>query len=271
MADLRCTPQVFSILTALVEERSGLAYTLRDLPLFENKAAARAADAGFESMLDYYYFLRYDDPDQRELDALIEALVVQETFFFRELTALEVAVESLIVPRVALGQRPRIWCAACATGEEPLTLAMLLAERNMLASVELIASDISERALSHARKGVYSVRALRQTPHQGLAARFLARRGNDLVADPALLAAIDFRRINLVDPPTLEPFDLILCRNVLIYFDDARVRHVVRNLSDCLAPDGVLTVGVSESLLRFATTLRCEELRGCFYYRKEST
>jgi chemotaxis protein methyltransferase CheR len=269
MPDLRCTPQVFTILTALVEERAGLSYTLADLALFEGKAAARAADAGFESMLDYYYYLRYDDPQQRELDALVEALCVHETFFFRELPALEVAVEALIEPLVQRGTRPRVWCAACATGEEVLTLAILLAERGLLSHVELIASDISERALAKARRGVYSVRALRQTPAER-AARYLVQRGSDLIADPALLAAIDFRRINLLDPPRLGACDLILCRNVLIYFDDRRVKQVIDRLASQLSPDGTLVVGVSESLLRFGTSLRCEELRGSFFYRKDS-
>ncbi len=263
--ELRCTPQVFSILTTLVEERAGLSYTLKDLALFESKVAVRAADAGFESMLDYYYFLRYDDPQHRELDALVETLTVHETFFFRERAALEVAVDVLLAPRIASGARVRVWCAACATGEEVLTLAMLLAERELLARTELIASDISERALAKARRGVYSLRALRHTPLQR-ASRFLEQRGDELIADPALLAAIDYRRINLLDPPALEPCDLILCRNVLIYFDDRRVKQVVGRLTSMLAPNGALVVGVSESLMRFGTALRCEEVRGSFFY-----
>jgi chemotaxis protein methyltransferase CheR len=270
MPDLSCTPQVFAILTALIEERTGISYTLRDRALFESKAAPRAADAGFESMLDYYYYLRYDDPERREFNALIEALVVQETFFFRELQALQVAIDELLAPRVAAGGRPRVWCAACATGEEVLTLAMLLAERNLLDEVELIASDISERGLARARRGVYSKRALRQTPHEGVAARYLSERGTELVADPALLTRIDFRLVNLLEPPELGLFDVILCRNVLIYFEDKRVRTVVERLGQMLAPGGALVVGVSESLLRFGTALRCEELRGSFLYRKES-
>lgn len=267
MTELRCTPQVFSILTTLVEEHAGLSYTLKDLPLFEGKVAARAADAGFESMLDYYYYLRYDDPDHRELDALVEALVVQETFFFRELPALEVAVDALLAPKIERGQRPRVWCAACATGEEVVTLAILLAERGLLAQVELIASDISERALSRARRGVYGVRALRQTPRER-AGHYLVQHGNELVAARSLLDAISFRRINLLDPPALGRCDLILCRNVLIYFDDRRVKQVVERLAQKLAPDGALLVGVSESLMRLGTGLRCEELRGSFIYRK---
>ncbi|HEY6881238.1 MAG TPA: protein-glutamate O-methyltransferase CheR [Polyangiales bacterium] len=268
MAELSCSPQVFAIMTALVEERSGMSYSLQDRPLFEAKAGARAVDAGFESMLDYYYYLRYDDPQHREFDALVEALVVQETFFFRELPPLQAAVDGLLVPRIEGGARPRVWCAACATGEEPLTLAMLLAERNLLDKVELIASDISTRALDKARRGLYSPRALRHTPLAGTAARYLTPHGAELRAEPALLSAIDFRCVNLLDVPALGSFDLILCRNVLIYFDDRRVRSVVDKLAQMLVPGGALLVGVSESLLRFGTSLHCEELRGAFFYRK---
>ena len=115
--------------------------------------AARAPEAGFESLLDYYYFLRYDAGGAKELDALIDALVVGETYFFRELPPLEVVVGELVAPAVAAGRRPAIWCAACATGEEPLTLAMMLAERGILGEVEIVASDISARALERARAG----------------------------------------------------------------------------------------------------------------------
>lgn len=272
MAELSCSPQVFAILSALVEERVGLAYSLQDRALFESKAALRASEAGFESMLDYYYFLRYDDPGGREFDALVEALLVHETFFFRELAPLEVAIETVVMPRVRAGVRPRIWCAACATGEEPLTVAMLLAEHGLLDSVELIASDLSERALQRAKRGAFSLRALRQRPPSKLAARYLETHERELRVDPQLLARIDFRRVNLIDPAnvaSIGPCDLVLCRNVLIYFDDVHVKRVVSSLFDVLLPGGVLLVGVSESLLRFGTALSCEEQRGVFFYRKE--
>src|SRR5688572_26811613 len=99
----------FSIFTALVEERAGLAYALADKAIFENKLWMRAQEAGFDSALDYYYSLRYDDPDGRELDALVQALVVHETFFFRELDALRACVTHVIKPLVEAGQRVRVW------------------------------------------------------------------------------------------------------------------------------------------------------------------
>ena len=271
MSNLTLSPQVFSILSGLVEERVGLSYSASEREIFESKACARAADAGFESMLDYYYYLRYDDPEQREFTALVEALLVHETFFFRELEPLQVAISTFIAPAVREGRRPRIWCAACSTGEEPLTVAMLLKEHDLLGRVELVASDLSDDVLARARLGTYSVRALRHHQDHPLAARHLTLRAQQLVAPDELLRAIDFRRVNLVDEAqvaALGSFDLIVCRNVLIYFRDDRARQVVAALHGALRPSGWLLVGVSESLMRFGTQLVCEEHKKVFVYRK---
>ncbi|MDB4990858.1 MAG: chemotaxis protein CheR [Myxococcaceae bacterium] len=273
MPDLILSPQVFAILTGLIAERVGLSYTQSEKPIFDAKASARAIEAGFDSMLDYYYFLRYDDPEQREFQRLVEALVVHETFFFRELGPLEVAVAQFVAPRVAEGGTARVWCAACATGEEPVTLAMLLEESALSGRVQLVASDVSESALRRARSGKFSPRALRQGREHPLASRYLERSAAELTASPALLAGIDFRRINLTDNEAVQKlgsFDLIVCRNVLIYFGDQHARQVVDQLTELLAPGGAILVGVSESLMRFGTKLVCEERGGVFFYRRQS-
>jgi len=274
MPDLVLSPQVFSILSALVEERVGLSYSLSEQDLFASKVSHRAVEAGFESMLDYYYYLRYDDPEQQEFRRLAETLLVHETFFFREAEPLRVAIEQFVAPRVARGQRARIWCAACATGEEPLTVAMLLRDAKLELHVDLIASDLSERALQRARSGTFSPRALRQHARHALAARYLESRPDAVIARAELVQSVDFRCINLLDKEAitkLGSFDLIVCRNALIYFSDQRAAHVVRTMAQALVPDGALLVGVSESLMRLDTPLVCEEHAGVFIYRASST
>ena len=108
---LPLSPQVFSILSGLVADRAGLHFDASHLSVFGDKVGMRAAELGFESLLDYYYFLRYDPGGAHELDALVEILVVHETYLFRELPPLELMVSSLIVPVLSSGRRPRIWCA----------------------------------------------------------------------------------------------------------------------------------------------------------------
>ncbi|HXI55024.1 MAG TPA: protein-glutamate O-methyltransferase CheR [Polyangia bacterium] len=263
---------MFSILSGLVAERAGLHFDPANASLFAEKVGARAVEAGFESLLDYYYFLRYDDHGRQELNMLVEALVVGETYLFRELAPLELAISRFVVPQVGGGRRPRIWSAACATGEEPHTLAMLLAARGLLDDVDLLASDINAASLSRARSGRFSRRAVR-TEVPAFAAPWMQICERDVAIDSHLTRAIDWRQINLVDDAAVigqGTFDVIFCRNVLIYFSDETVRTVINRLTNRLRVGGALFVGISESLLRFGTALRCEEHEGVFLYRKIS-
>jgi chemotaxis protein methyltransferase CheR len=271
---LTLSPQVFAILSALVEERAGLHYGPEDRELFAEKVSARAIDEGFESLLDYYYFLRYDPAGADELERLVEALVVNETYFFREREQLEWLVDHFLVPRCRAGARPRVWSAACSTGEEPMTIAMLLADRGCEGQAELVATDISQRALDRARAGIFSARSLRHTARPELAARFLEEHEGRLRLTGSLAERIEWRRCNLTDAAAVRAlgrFDAVLCRNVLIYFSDETTQRVIDGLTARLVDGGVLLVGVSESLLRFGTSVICEEQGGIFYYRPVRT
>jgi chemotaxis protein methyltransferase CheR len=268
----RLTPQVFAILSSLIEERTGIHYDLRDRDLLGDKVGARALDAGFESALDYYYFLRYDPGGQVELDGLVDSLVVNETYFYREADSLHAVLDVLLRPLIAKGVRPRVWCAACATGEEPLTLAMMLADERLLSATDIVASDISIRALGRAQEGVYGPRALRALP-PGVRERWFVIDGERARVRGNLRDAIEWRRINLVDPQsiaTVGTFDVVVCRNVLIYFADTTVVSVVRSLASVLRPGGHILVGASESLMRFGTLLECHERGGAFFYTRSA-
>jgi chemotaxis protein methyltransferase CheR len=263
-------PPVFALFAALIEEKAGIHFKPADADILAGKLAPRAAEAGFESMLDYYYYLRYDPLGEAELDLLIDAVVVGETYFFREAAPLEALVREAIAPIAHGGRRARVWSAACASGEEPLTLAMLLALEGLLDRTDILASDLSVRALERARRGEYGGRSLRSLP-PWVMGRFLHRAGDRVRVEASLARTIRWLRVNLLDDEAvgrLGTFDAILCRNVLIYFRDDTIRRIVCNLERALAPGGFLLVGVSESLLRFGTTLACEERGGAFFYRK---
>lgn len=262
---------VFNILSGLIEERLGLCFAESDSAILAEKVTPRAIELGFDSLLDYYYYLRYDAGAAEELDRLADALVVNETYIGRELDQLSVLVDDLLPRLLATRPRARIWCAACSTGEEPITLAGLLQDRGLSSRVELIASDISERVLNLARKGQFAGRSLRALPPA--AERWLTIEGATASARPALLASVDFRRVNLSDREAVKRVgnvDVVLCRNVLIYFRDTTIKSVVKSLCDVLEPGGYLLVGASESLLRFGAGLRCEEHGGAFFYRKDA-
>ncbi len=263
------SPSLFALFTTLVEEACGLHYGERERELFSAKLVAHAEERGFGALLDFYYRLRYDDPGRAELDLLVEALLVHETYFFRELAPLQYLADTFLPGVVRARGRARVWSAACSSGEEPFTLAMLLADRGLLDSVDLLATDISEETITRARAGRHSPRSVRDGHPPEVTARHLEVSPQGVRVAPKIRAAVRFATQNLVDgaaPADLGAFDVILCRNVLIYFRDDQISRVIDRLAAHLAPGGLLTVGVSESLLRFGTKLVCEQRGDSFFY-----
>ena len=269
---LPLSPQVFAIMSHLIEERTGLHYAPTERDLLAERISSRAVELGLDSLLDYYYYLRYGDEGQSETDVLVDLLVVNETYFFREIDQLRAFVERLLPRVLAQQDRARVWCAASSSGEEPLTLAMLLEERGLLGRVDIVASDISARVLARAKEGVYRERSCRVLTPDRRAAHFVQHDEADAVrVRRELVRAVRFERVNLFDfgrVGELGVFDAILCRNALIYFRDESVMRLITRFSESLVPRGVLMVGASESLLRFGTLFECEEHGGAFFYRK---
>jgi chemotaxis protein methyltransferase CheR len=262
---------VVTLLQDLVEERLGLRYGESDLPLLADRIGARARVVGCPSLIEYYQRLR-EAGDSEEWSALAEYLVVSETYLFRELLSLGVLVEEEIVPRARRAGPVRLWSAGCATGEEAVTLAVLLAELHCLDKVDITATDVSAGALARARTGRYPRHALRLPELPDIARRWMSRLpdGSIQVA-PELVARVRWQPVNLIELASvrgLGSFDVIVCRNVFIYFGERATRTVMASLTEALRPGGVLLVGVSESLQRFATALSCEQHQGIFYYRK---
>lgn len=272
MAHPAPSPPVVAIFAAMIEEQVGLCYRLAEQPLLAEKLRTCMARAGFDSLLDYYYFLRYDDPHGEQMTRMLESLLVHETYFFRELHSLEVAIDHVVMPVVQRGERARVWSAACATGEEAFSLAVLLAEREVLDRCEIIGSDVSRVALARAREGRYRGRSLRG---DGLAhaARWLERDGEHITVPPRLRDAVELRCVNLYDRAQVAAqgeLDLIVCRHALIYFGEATIAAVIESLAERLRVGGAVLVGITESLLRFSTRLVGEEVDGAFLYRRVS-
>lgn len=282
MTEPELSPTTFSILSALVEDRIGLHYRPEDRAIFASKLSERLAASGFSTPLDYYYFLRYDDPDRMEWSRLAESLLVGESYFFREAYALEAAMDVVIAPAAArvdrTRSRVRVLSAGCSTGEEPLSVAMMVRARGLADAVEIVAVDVNARSIERARAGIFRERSMRALPtaHAASFTAIASGPSGSMRIDPSLVDAVAWRSGNLIDAPFVDglgKFDLVLCRNVLIYFRDEIVAEVARSLARLLrAPDpsgspaGRLLVGASESLLRYGTELRCEERRGAFFY-----
>jgi chemotaxis protein methyltransferase CheR len=265
---------VFLLLRDLIRDRLGVWYEEDKRDLLANKLSDRIDALGLRSHLDYYYRLKYGPGAENEWPKLTDALSVQETYFWREIDQVRAFVDVLLPKRLEARRGPvRVWSAACATGEEPLTLAMALNEAGWFerAEIEILASDVSPAALEKAALGVYRGRSFRALP-AALREKYFVPVEDGWRIDPALHRRVGFRRANLLEPEetaSLASADFIFCRNVFIYFSSATVARVVAGFAERMPRPGWLFVGVSESLLRLSTAFELEQAAGAFVYVKK--
>ena len=229
-----------------------------------------------------YYELVSNPKHHQERMLMIDAITTNETHFFREPQHFELLTQK-VFPRwqaeATRGRRAkklRIWSAGCSSGEEPYSLAMLLAQQFPATAgwdARVLATDISTRMLEQAVKGVYSMGRAGDIPrtflHQYMRKGIAAQMGLMKVA-PEVRGIVQFSRLNLSRGPYAieEPLDLIFCRNVLIYFDADSKRHVVENLARCISAGGLLFTGHTENLNGVTSVLR--NLEPTIYCRSES-
>ncbi len=263
----------FLLLRDLVQDRLGVWFEEDNRDLLASKLSDRIAELGLRSFLDYYYKLKYGPDAEVEWPRLTDALSVQETYFWREAGQIHTLVDVLLPQHIAAGRGPiRIWSAACASGEEPLTLAIALSEAGWFAraDIELLASDVSSAALDKAAQCVYRERAFRALP-PALKERYFSPVEGGWRVDPRLHGRIRFLRANLLDPretALLESSRYIFCRNVFIYFSPATIAQVVSRFAERMPRPGYLFLGVSESLLRITTSFELDEVGGVYVYVK---
>jgi chemotaxis protein methyltransferase CheR len=260
-------------LAALVAEATGNLVPAARLGFLAEVAQRRTHAAGLPSAAEYVRALAAGEL-AGEWQSLIPLVTIKESYFFRAPQQFE-AIERQVLPRLlrtrAGSRRLRIWSAACARGEEPATLAMILAEQPELAAWEwsILATDIDEEALAGARRGLYGERAVALVPER-MQARWLIRRGKLFELAPELRDRIDYHTLNLAHPPFTLPgddYDLILLRNVLIYFDRPLQAQVMEHVNQLLSRKGALFLGASETLWQIQDELEAVDLGTCYCYR----
>lgn len=260
-----------SLVRELIHERTGLYYADDRLDQMADRLAPLVANRGFDSFLDYYYFLKYDASAGNEWHRVMDALAIPETYFWREIDQLQAVVNTIIPALARRLMRPvRVWCVPCASGEEPLTLAMLLDQRGWISPVDIEASDASQAALNLAAAGLYRERAFRALPPH-LRDRYFTREGTQWRVDPALTSRISWSLVNLADTAEIMRrgfADIILCRNVFIYFSEAAIRRVVEAFARAMPTPAYLCVGAAESLLRVTNRFELEQVDDAFVYVK---
>ncbi len=191
--------------------------------------------------------------DQAVGDKIIDALLNQETSFFRDAAVLDMVAQAVAAARGPdLNRRIRIWSAGCSSGQEPLSLAMLFDEQpgGEERMPEIVATDISDASVARGRAGRFSQFEIQRGLSVRRMMRWFETVGDDWVASPELVRRVQFRQLNLVaDPLPIGRFDVILCRNVLLYFAPAMRRHVFARLAEVMRPGGLLVLGAGETVI----------------------
>jgi chemotaxis protein methyltransferase CheR len=253
------TPEEFSRLCDFLYRRTGMLFKEDKRYYVERRVRERISATGSTSFTSYFARLRSDFGGEAE--KLVNAFTVNETFFYREDYQLRCLTTDLLARRIAAKRRGdplQIWSVPCATGEEPYSIAIWLLERWPEVDaydVEIVGSDIDTRALDAAREGIFGKRALMRLSPELIAKYFVALDDYSWRIIPELRQSVRFSAANLINPAEMRAhgrFDVIFCRNVLIYFDDTSRRIAAENLYDNLVPGGFICLGHTESMSRIS-------------------
>jgi chemotaxis protein methyltransferase CheR len=276
--DAELSEEEFRLLRDFVHEHFGLFFDESQRGTFRGRLAPRLALLGLLSFEDYYHHLRFAPDRAAEQQRMVSHLTNNETYFFREQPQLDVfagsVLRSLKERRTRSGEHClRIASAGCSTGEEALTLAMIVFDSGQFFwgwDARVTGIDIDEAALEKARRGVYHSNSLRAvTPYE--LERHFVRDGPTVSVKESIRKLVSFRGGNLLDPASWEglpPLDAVFCRNVLIYFSDETIQRAVRLFHDVLAPGGYLFLGHAESLARVASAFLPIRFQGAIVYQR---
>lgn len=263
------TPEDFSFLARLLRRRSGLSINTARLDLVERRLAPVMRRFGFRDAAGLVHELRLGR--ETLAAAVTEAVTVNDTAFFRDAKVFDhfktVLLPALLKAR-ARSKRLRIWSAACSTGQEAWSIAMILDGMGLAArgwTIDLIATDISREAVARAEEGRYDAMETARGLTDDQRASWFRASGEQVVVTDHLRRMVDFRVFNLLDSfGWLDDLDIILCRNVLLYFDRAAKAAVLERMADTLAPDGLLLLGETETteplLSQFTALPGCDSL-----------
>jgi chemotaxis protein methyltransferase CheR len=272
---LAMSAEEFRLLRELIQDHCGLLFEEDRMYLLERRLAPRLALLGVADFSEYYRFLRYDPGRGVELETVVELLTTNETYFYREphqLRAFSAEILPILAQEKERERRLRIWSAGCSTGEEVYTIAILLLRSGLFEGwdVDVFGTDIARRVLTVARAGAYGPHAFRTEESAALRPWFSAQGGKWVVQD-TVRRLVSFAHLNLLDGGMMGivgVVDAIFCRNVLIYFDLAARRRVLRAFYQKLRPGGYLLLGHSETLLQVTADFELVHFRHDLVYRK---
>lgn len=256
--------------------KTGIQFDSSKRYFVDKRLIERIHATGSDNFRDYFVKLRFE-ASGTEMQALVNCMTVNETYFFRESYQFDCMVNAMLNELADArkpGSRIRIWSVPSSTGEEPYSIAIYLLERWPRIDqydVEILSSDIDTTVLDAAQRGIYSPRSVANLPKTYLQKYFKQTPDGDFKLSRDIVDAVDFSRINLSDPAETRRFrdiDLIFCRNLLIYFDDISRRVAAEAMYDALRPGGFVCLGHSESMSRISSLFDIRRFADAMVYQK---
>ncbi|MBN2102900.1 protein-glutamate O-methyltransferase CheR [bacterium] len=252
----------FQLIQKLIYETAGVYIKSHKKTMVANRLRKRLEAHGFSRHKQYYDFITKTPEGRQELIEFINCLTTNETFFFRHGEQLDLLAEK-IIPQLLSELKPseklRIWSAACSSGEEPYSIAILLHHKfrpDVLKRIEIVASDINIQVLEKAKQGDYKPYALQKVSPFFKGHYFEKKSEDKYHLIRPVKEMVQFFRHNLLESNHHGKFDIILCRNVMIYFDIESKKKTLGQIDLCLKKGGYLMTGYAESLFRIETTLK---------------
>ena len=274
--DIIITDDDFERFSEFFYRKTGIMFDQSKRYFVDRRLIERIKATGQSGFKSYFIFLRFESSG-KELEKLINALTVNETYFFREEYQFQCMVNSVlpeIVSRKRSNDTIRIWSIPCSTGEEPYSIAIYLLEywKDIDKwNVEIVSSDIDTNVLELAKKGVYSERSIQYLPKEFVRKYFKTfSKGYYQICDD-LRNSVEFTKVNIVDTKDTKiyrGFDIVFCRNLLIYFNDLSRKIAVENLFDTMNPGGFICLGHSESMSRISSIFKLRKFPEAIIYQK---
>jgi chemotaxis protein methyltransferase CheR len=273
--EIDLSDKTFRHLVDFIYQNSGLRFDDSAKFMLNRRLVSRVRELRLDTFEKYYYYLLYHPNRESELEIIFDLLTVNETYFFREDRQLKAFSEEIIpcITQEKENRNLRIWSAGCSSGEEAYTVAIICHNSPCLKGwdVDIFASDISQKVIQTARKGIFSDSSFRNTP-DGIREKYFEKTSeNKFRIHDEIRQMVTFGKVNLLDEHKTGIFsdmDVIFCRNVIIYFDVEAKKKVIENFYRKLRKNGYLLLGHAESLLSLSTKFKLNHLKHDMVYQK---
>lgn len=253
----------YQAFTEMIKKKTKIDLNLYKEVQMKRRLTSLRDKRGFATFRSYFQAI---DKDKELMEEFLDKMTINVSEFFRNSKRWEVLEKKILPEMLKKKSKIKIWSAACSTGDEPYTVAMILKQYIDLKNVSILATDIDEKILERAKQGIYTERALKEVP-QDFKDKFFVHKDSLYIIDDQLKKSITFKKHNLLNDPFPKGFDLIVCRNVMIYFTDEAKTKIYDKFSESLVDEGVFFVGSTEQI--FTPEKYKLKLLDTFFYTKQ--